>query len=211
MLKFAGTGVRLIKKLMAVLGLLCVALPAWAQGSWTDIPCADSFLELKPALKCFRHSTSRGPGDPVGAVGSLHVTEGSVGGVTISVLLSWPVGDGTFIKGYTTDAALRAIKNHDKFTRERASNWGELRGFGNVTYTTFRADSRACVGFDDAGPLFEYGYAWRIIGYACVSALDSPEAFVKAVLGALRVGPPGSIKSALGEDVRPLAWSASNS
>lgn len=163
------------------------------------------------SFRCFGHSTSRGPGDPVGALGSLHATEGSVSGVTFSILLSWPVGDGTFIKGYTTDAALRAIKNHNQLTREHASNWGEVRGFVNVTYMTFRADNRACVGFDDAGPLFEYGYARRIIGYACTSAVDSPEAFVKAVLGALRVGPPGSIKSALGEDIRPFAWSASSS
>ncbi len=49
---------------------------------------------------------------------------------------------------------------------------------------SFKVGGDACVGFDQAGPLFEYGYAWRIIGYGRVTKVENPEAFVKAVLGA---------------------------
>jgi hypothetical protein len=202
------TGVLLIKKLMAVIGLLCVAVPAWAQGSWDELPCDQSFLTWDPALKCLRSSASRNAGDPAGAVSSGHVTVGNFNGVTVSVYLSWPVGDGTYLKAYTSESAQRGIKSYSEVANKGASNWGEPRGFGEVTYMTFGTSNRACVGFDQAGPLFEYGYAWRIIGFACKStlhnsaALDNPEAFLKDVLGALRVGPPGANKNALGAPIR---------
>jgi hypothetical protein len=195
----------LLKKLTLTIAILVLAGPAWAQGSWIEIPCADSFMELKPAVTCHRHSKPTS-GDAVRAVGALYGVVGSTGGVMVNMVLNLPVGDGTFIKAYTSENALRAIKNQNAQTRDRASNWSELRGFAEVSYMSFQADRRACVGFDEAGPLFEYGYAWRLVGSACATAVDNPEAFVRAVLGALRIGPPGSSKSALGEQIQPLSW-----
>jgi hypothetical protein len=212
MLKFALTGVRLMKKFMAVLGLLCFALPAWAQGSWDELPCEQSFLAWEPTVKCLLNNAARGSGDDQRAVTSRYVTVGNISGVSVSVYLTWPVGDGTYLGTYTTDAAQRAIKNYGAGSFKNTSNWGEPSGFGEVTYMTFTAGNQSCVGFDQAGPLFEYGYAWRIIGYTCKATLrDSagsfnPEAFLKDVLGALRVGPPGSNKNALGAPVRAYSW-----
>jgi hypothetical protein len=199
-------GDTLLKRLTLTIAILVLAGPAWAQGSWSEILCADAFVELKPAVGCHKHSDSRGGGDAVRAVGALYATVGTASGVQVNTVLNLPVGDGTFIKAYTSENALRAIKNQSHQTRDRASRWGELRGFADVSYMSYQADGRACVGFDQAGPLFEYGYAWRLVGSACATAVDNPEAFVKAVLGALRIGPPGSNKSAMGEQVQPLSW-----
>jgi hypothetical protein len=207
----------MFKFAMAVLGLLCVALPVRAQGSWDELPCDQAFLAWEPALKCLRSSASRSGGDAQKAVSSQFVTVGNVSGVSLSVFLHWPVGDGTFLQAYTSDSAQRAIKRYGETSHKNASNWGEPRGFGEVTYMTFTAGAQSCVGFDQAGPLFEYGYAWRIIGYTCKSTLrDSagrfnPEAFLKDVLGALRVGPPGSNKNAMGAPIRAYSWPGGSS
>ncbi len=199
----------MIKKLTIVIGLLCGALPAHAQ-SWSEIGCDEAFLAVSPPVKCHINSATRGGADGVKAIGSDYTTLGSIGGAAFNVFLVWPVGDGTFIKGYSTADAQRAIKAHNDVTRDRATDWGELRGFGDVTYMTFKVGNRACVGFDQAGPLFEYGYAWRIVGYACVAKVDNPEVFVKTVLGALRIGPPSANKNALGGPVLPFAWPPGN-
>lgn len=217
MLQFAGSGVFMIKRIMAVIGLLCVALPAWAQANWDDLPCDQAFLSWNPTLKCRQSSVARNAGDGQKAVSAQYVTFGNINGVSVSVYLSWPVGDGTYLQAYTSEAAQRAIKSYGEAANKNASNWGEPRGFGEVTYMTFAAGNQTCVGFDQAGPLFEYGYAWRIIGFTCKSklrnsaGLDNPEVFLKDVLGALRVGPPGPNKNALGAPVRAFAWPAGGS
>jgi hypothetical protein len=199
----------LIKSVLAVIGFICFALPAWAQGTWDDLPCEQSFLTWEPALKCQRSGASRSHGDGVGVVSSQYFTTGNVSGVTLNAFLAWPVGDGTFIKAYTTENAVRGIKNFSQNTYKNSANWSEPRGFGEVTLLTFSSGGRSCVGFDAPGPMFEYGYRWRLIGDVCRAKVDDAEAFLKDVLAALRIGPPGTDKNALGGTVRAFKWPGS--
>ena len=201
----------MFKFAMAILGLLCVALPARAQGSWDELPCDQAFLAWEPALKCLRSSASRSQGDGVGVVSSSYLTVGNVSGVAVNVFLAWPVGDGTFIKAYTTENAVLGIKSFSGAIYKNATGWSEPRGFGEVTYLTFSIGDRTCVGFDAPGPMFEYGYRWRIRGDACRAQVQDAEAFTKDVLNALRIGPPGTDKNALGGTVRAFRWPGGSS
>lgn len=182
--------------------LLSLSPPALGQSAdWQPIPCAESYIAMDGGMTCLIHAPGRAPGSGMRAVSSGYAVNGTVAGTVVTFFLNWPIG-GTYIAPYTTAQAATALKGIDATTRERGANWSEPRSFGDTVFMTFQADARNCAAINQAGPLKGYGYAWSLMGYACSeAAIPQSDAYVKAILAALRVGPPEANQSALGTPV----------
>jgi hypothetical protein len=172
-------------KTLTVFALLLAASPAGAQ-AWREIPCAESALRYAPDVRCTAEGPSLVLGSGIRAVSAYYAIEGSVAGTQVNFTLLWPASE-TFVKAYTNAQAAENIKTRDN-VRAKASDWSEPRYIGDITYMTFKMDGQNCVGIDQAGPMYGYGYAWQMVGNACRGEIPGdPGAFVKFVLDNIKI------------------------
>jgi hypothetical protein len=175
----------LILGLLLAFGLLS---PAAAQGTWGDVPCADSYLEFANLKTCRQHSASRTNAGDAGATSARYGVNGWVGGIYVNFVLTWPYGN-TYMRTYTNESAMKSLKVYNTDVRDKAVNWGELRNIGgDISYASFKLGTNECVGIDQAGPPRLSGYAWHLFGYACSKSTGRADEFTKAILANLRIG-----------------------
>jgi hypothetical protein len=175
---------KLLKTLM-VFTLLLVASPAGAQ-AWREIPCTESAIRYSPDVRCTAQGSSLVLGSGIRAASVYYAIDGTVAGTRVNFTLLWPASE-TYVKAYTNAQAAAGIKSRED-VRAKASEWGELRNIGDISYMTFKMGKQDCVGIDQAGPMYGYGYAWQMVGYACRGEITGEAgAFVKSVLENIKI------------------------
>lgn len=176
------------KLLTLVAVLILSASTAWAQPSdWSRVSCDDAYLSYQ-GLNCYVHSATRTPGSDARATAARYGVSGYTGeGAKVEMMLWRPYGM-TYMQAYTNADVTQAFKVGTVEIRDKATNWGELRAFGETSYMTFSLVGLECVAFDKPGPYLFSGYKWILRGYTCTGhGLGSPEAAVKKVLATVKV------------------------
>jgi hypothetical protein len=172
-------------KTFTVFALLLVANPAGAQAA-REIPCAESAIRYSPDVRCTTTGSPLVLGSGIRAVSAYYAINGTVAGTQVNFTLLWPASE-TYVKAYSNAQAAENIKSRED-VRAKASEWGGLRNIGDITYMTFKMDKQDCVGIDQAGPMYGYGYAWQMVGYACRSQITGePGAFVKSIVDNIKI------------------------
>ena len=182
---------------------LATAPVAEAQSEWGPLPCADSGLALGDGGTCLaRRVEGRAANGQSLGYSQQFQFERSTSGQKSHLSLQHATRGGSSAGSFQPYTAAESERDLRRMFASIASRWGRYRGFGDTGYMSFRLGTMSCVAIDHAGE----AYAWILRGYVCQSgAIADLDAFVKAALDAIRVGPLSSNRNATGTAIKPMS------
>lgn len=179
-------------------------MAASAQAEWTIVDCSkESGLSMGEGGTCTaRRIDGKSASAQVLGYSQQYRFERVASGGRTSLLLQHAPRGGNSAGAFTVMSAAASEQMLRRMVGSSGRNWSSYQGFGDTGYMTYANGASSCVAVDHAGD----GYAWVLRVIHCqATAISNPEGFVKALLGAVRVGAPGSTRNALGGTVKPLS------
>ena len=159
--------------------LLFVASPAHAQSSaWKEIDCKDSALRIPDAIRGNAFCNK----GPIILTSFCEYAQSSIRTRNIDAAvpqLAWssyvPKGMGCYTFQFMQSQEAERITSYNEFT-QKGQNWRDVRRVGPSPTMQFVSsdDGRRCVGFIQYGPAYASGYEYRVSGYACDPAAQTP-------------------------------------